>query len=100
KTDSFKTTVNGKDTYNLTPGTYKDLKFNHNEVVNMQPGVYYIDGEVHLHGDVSLTANDVMIYSNKKGFKFHTSGAVTITPPESGTYEGISLFQNPTSKAK
>src|SRR6185369_8378358 len=41
-----------------------------------------------------------MIYNaSKKGFKIGTTGQVTITPPTSGTYEGVSLFQNRTSKA-
>jgi len=101
KTDSFKSVVNVKETYNLTPGTYKELKFDKNDVVTMQPGVYYVDGEVRVHGQASLSANEVMIYNgSKKGFKFDTTGSVTITPPTSGTYEGVSLFQNPLAKAK
>lgn len=87
--------------YNLEPGTYKELKFDKGDVVTMAPGEYYVEGETSFHGDSSLVANGVMIYgAGKKGFKFDTTGSVTITPPTSGTYAGISLFQSRDSKAK
>ncbi|MBC7965044.1 MAG: hypothetical protein H7Z17_03880, partial [Fuerstia sp.] len=31
---------------------------------------------------------------------FRTTGNITVTPPSSGTYQGISLFQDRTKKAK
>jgi Flp pilus assembly protein TadG len=98
--DNFKTVVDGHSSYDLQPGTYKELKFGHSDAVQMEPGIYYVEGEVRIDGSATLSANEVMIYNaSKKGFKLGTTGQVTITPPESGTYEGISLFQNRASKA-
>jgi Flp pilus assembly protein TadG len=98
--NDFKTVVGGHKTYDLQPGTYKDLKFEHNDVVQMEPGIYYVEGETKFEGSATLSANDVMIFNaGNHGFKIQTTGQVTISPPSSGTYEGVSLFQNRTSKA-
>jgi hypothetical protein len=67
----------------------------------MAPGTYYIDGGLELKGSTSLTGNGVTIFSTgKKGMKFKSTGDITITPPSSGTYSGISLFQDRSKKAK
>src|SRR5207302_6804674 len=52
------------DTYNLVPGSYKGpLKFDDNDEVNMEPGIYYIsDGGLQLKENASLNAVGVMIY--------------------------------------
>ena len=73
----FKTTVNGKDHYNLPPGTYKELKFSHDEVVHMQPGLFHVENGVDIKGSTSIDAQQVMIYNaGKKGIKIQTSGEV------------------------
>jgi hypothetical protein len=101
-TKDYKTTTHGQETYNLQPGTYKDMSFDSNDVVNMASGEYYIDGgNLDIRGEVTVTGHEVMIYNaGKKGFKIQSTGNITLTPPASGPYNGISLFQNPTSKAK
>ena len=101
-TNDYKTVVGGRTYYDLQPGTYKSLMFDNNEVVNMAPGTYYIDGSgFEMKGSAELTALGVTIFNTgKKGMKFKTSGNITVTPPSSGTYQGISLFQDRTRKAK
>ena len=101
-TNDYETLVGGRTYFDLQPGTYKSLKFDKNEVINMAPGTYYIDGDgFELKGSTELTALGVTIFNTgKKGMKFRTSGNITVTPPSSGTYAGISLFQDRTKKAK
>ncbi len=98
----YKTLVGKNETYTLNPGTYKELKFDKTDQVTMKPGVYYVDGGgFELKGDATLNASGVMIYNTgKRGFKVTTKGNVTISPPTSGAYKGISLFQDPTKKSK
>lgn len=99
--NSFKTTINGRDVYNLLPGKYKELKFDDDDIVNMAPGEYYVEGEIAFKEQCTVTGNRVMIYSaGKKGVKIKTTGTVTLSPPISGSYAGVTLFQNRTSKSK
>jgi Flp pilus assembly protein TadG len=102
KAKDFKSGSGDNETYDLVPGTYKELKFDKHDVVNMAPGVYYVDGGgFQLKEYASLQAQGVTIYnSGKKGFKFETKGSVSISPPTSGTYKDITLFQDRTSKTK
>jgi hypothetical protein len=57
--------------------------------------MYYIDGGgLTIKDHATLDAQGVTIYNpNKKPIEFQTSGTVNLTPPTSGTYTGISLFQ-------
>ncbi|HUP79700.1 MAG TPA: pilus assembly protein TadG-related protein [Pirellula sp.] len=102
KADDFKTVVGTSNKYNLEPGTYKELKFNKNDTVIMSPGIYYVDGGgVELKGESTLNAAGVMIFNTgKRGFKVSTKGNISISPPKSGPYQGISLFQDSAMKTK
>jgi Putative Flp pilus-assembly TadE/G-like len=98
---AYKTSSGGRDTYNLVPGTYKEFKFDKDDIVNMARGVYYIEEKVEFKGDTSVYANEVMLYNaGKKGFKIKTTGDVHISPPTSGPYEAVSIFQGGTKKTK
>jgi hypothetical protein len=67
----------------------------------MAPGVYYIEDKVEFKGDASVYAKNVMLYNaGKKGFKIKTKGDVRISPPTSGPYEAVSLFQGGAKKTK
>lgn len=100
--NTYKSTTGSQTRYDLQPGTYNSLRFDQNEIITMAPGTYYIDGGgFELKGSTTLTANGVTIFNTgKKGVKLNTSGNVTISPPTSGPYSGISLFQDRTNKAK
>ncbi len=102
KADDFKTVVGKSKTYNLVPGTYKELKFDKDDTVSMAPGIYYVDGGgFEFKGDSTLNASGVTIYNTgKRGFKVSTKGNVSISPPTSGPYQGISLFQDSSKKTK
>jgi Flp pilus assembly protein TadG len=99
----YKTTVGGVETYNLEPGHYtQDLKFDHNDVVNMAAGTYYLDNKkFEIKDSATLAAYGVTIYNaGKKEMRFQSSGNLTLTPPVAGPYSGISVFQNPSVRGK
>jgi Flp pilus assembly protein TadG len=102
KQNDFVTTTDHQNTYDLQPGTYSELKFGSQDVVNMQPGVYYIDGgEISFTGSSSLNAAGVTIYSStKKTVKFKTTGSIRMSPSTSGPLKGVSMYLNPTKKGK
>jgi hypothetical protein len=98
-----KTTIDGRETYNLQPGRYtEDWKFDHNDAVNLAPGTYYLDGKkIDVHDQATMQGSEVTIYSAGKGeMRFHSTGNITLSPPTSGTYAGITLFKDPTAKGK
>jgi Putative Flp pilus-assembly TadE/G-like len=89
----------GVRTYYLQPGVYKGgLSFSGKDSVVMAPGVYYMDGGgFSFSGMGSLTATEVMLFNdghnNSDSVKITGQGAVTWTPPSTGTYKGMTLFQ-------
>ena len=97
----FKTSVGGRDVFNLLPGKYKELKFDKDDLIKLSPGTYYVEGEISLKDSCSIDGSGVTIYSaGKKGAKFKGSGNITLSPPTTGTYRGVTLFQNGGSKSK
>jgi Putative Flp pilus-assembly TadE/G-like len=88
------------DNETLQPGLYiGGIKVQSKTGVTMNPGIYYIkDGEFTVSGGASLTANQVMVYNGpgsdgKTGKITISASTVVMSPPTSGVYEGISLFQ-------
>jgi Flp pilus assembly protein TadG len=100
--NDFKTTVDSYNTYTLNPGAYKELKFEKNDKVTLKPGIYYVDGGgFELKGNSTLSASGVTIFNTgNRGFKISTKGEVQISPPTSGAYKGITLFQDTFKKTK
>jgi len=94
----------GLKKYVLKPGCYTGgLSFSGQDVVVMEPGVYYMDGGgFHFSGTeaTSLTATGVMLYNapgqgggNASDISITGNGAVTWSPPTTGVYKGLSFFQ-------
>lgn len=84
----------------LDPGVYHGITITGQANVTMRPGIYYMDGGgFSFGGQGSLTANGVMIFNAPKSSSDNINlsgsggGSVTITPPTSGTYKGLTLFQ-------
>jgi hypothetical protein len=102
KFDDFLTTTGGQRHYNLPPGDYSGKKeFRDDDVVTFQPGTFKFEDEVKFRGNTTVTGHNVTLYmEGKKSFKFETKGSVNLTPPSSGTYSGITLFMDPSSKGK
>jgi len=88
----------------LYPGIYKGgISASSTANVIMMPGIYYMDqGGFQFTGNGSLSGNGVMIYNNTgngqgQDVNISAGGNVNLTPPNSGIYKGILLFQSRTS---
>jgi hypothetical protein len=95
----------GGNTYYLQPGVFVGgLKFGGQDSVVMAPGIYYMEGGgFSFSGQGSLTGTGVMIYnaaqSNSDNFTITGQGTVNLTPPTSGPYAGLLVFQDRTASA-
>jgi len=88
----------------LYPGIYKGgISASSSANVVMMPGTYYMDaGGFQFTGSGSLTGDGVMIYNypgngQSNDVTIAANGYVHLSPPTSGIYQGILLFQDRTS---
>jgi hypothetical protein len=83
----------GPGTYN--PGYYPGgVDFN-NGTAQLNPGVYYFKTGIDIHGSARVQGDGVMLFIAEGGLT--TSGSdpgLTLTPPTSGTYAGVAIFQH------
>jgi hypothetical protein len=92
--------VNGSTvtTHYLLPGVYTNgIRFTQGNVY-LRPGIYYmLGGGFSFSGQGSLTAYEVMLFNdpgkNNGSIDISGQGTVTWTPPRTGPYAGITLFQ-------
>lgn len=73
-------------TYN--PGEYSDLSFSGNGSYTLNPGVYYVTGQISISGTVALTGNGVTLISIG-GLSMSGNGRITLTAPSSGETAGL-----------
>ncbi len=103
-------TIDGGNLAVLTPGYYSGGIVINNGLVQLQSGVYVLDGEgLVVRGNASLFADGVMIFLVGTGrLELNSYGPIRITPigadgfvaatwdftsPPASVYEGISVFQ-------
>jgi Flp pilus assembly protein TadG len=90
------TTSNGVTTY--YPGYYPSgLSLTGGYTAVFSPGTYFMNGAFKVNGNSSsaLTGSGVMIYVDGSGsVSIAGNGSVTLSPPTSGTYQGLSIFQD------
>jgi carbon monoxide dehydrogenase subunit G len=95
--------ISGSKTVTLYPGVYKGgISITGQAEVVLMPGIYYMDGGGFSYGGQgSLTAEGVMIYnaptSSSDVINIGGLGTVKISPMTSGTYAGITFFQQRSS---
>jgi len=85
----------------ISPGVYHGgITITGQANVTMLPGIYYMDGGgFSMTGQGNLVANGVMIFnapqksSDVITISGSNGGAITMTPPTSGLYKGLTLFQ-------
>jgi Putative Flp pilus-assembly TadE/G-like len=83
----------------LQPGVYKGgISISGTANLTLAPGIYYMDGGgFSMAGQGTFTAPGVMIFNAPSGpndrISITGNGAVTMTPPTSGIYQGMTLFQ-------
>lgn len=101
---SNKTQISGGNK-TLNPGIYVGgISVSGQAKLTLNPGIYYMQGGgFSVTGQADITANGVMIYNNPSStsdtISIAGSGVMTFSPPTSGPYQGITLFQNWTSTA-
>ena len=93
------TRVKGNDSVVFQPGVYVGgLHIVANGAAELEPGIYIMQGGgFEMSGNGDVLARGVMIYvmsgSGSGGIKITGNGDADMTPPASGPYRGISLFQ-------
>ncbi len=95
----------GNGTVTLQPGVYiGGISITGNYAVTLAPGIYYLQGGgMSATGNVSLTGSGVTIYNapNSVSDTINLTGNIVmnLSPPTSGTYDGVTIFQSRTSAA-
>ncbi len=62
-------------------------------VLNMDPGLYVIKGQVSLGGQASLIAHGATLYLPTAGINMAGGTVADLTAPSSGTWQGILIYQ-------
>ncbi|MEK7423368.1 MAG: hypothetical protein AAB131_05940, partial [Actinomycetota bacterium] len=89
----------GNSDMTLLPGSYSKILAFGNCDLTLQPGEYTIaGGGFAVTGNASITGSEVLIYNATGGGKQSKmvlvgNGSVSLTPPSSGTFAGVSIFQ-------
>jgi Flp pilus assembly protein TadG len=99
--------ISSSGTYTLQPGLYRGgiaITAPSGGLVTLNPGIYYMQGGGFSNsGGISVTGSGVMIYNapvqSSDQVKLSGNGNLTLSPPTSGTYKGITIFQDRTSTA-
>ncbi len=90
---------NTATSYTIYPGVYKGgITVSGQATLNMAPGIYYMDGGgFSFVGQGNLNASGVMIVNapkqNTDVINVNGNGLINFSPPTSGIYKGISLWQ-------
>jgi hypothetical protein len=93
----------GTQTVDIQPGVYKGgIHVSGQVTLNMAPGIYYMnEGGFSFTGQGNLNADGVMIYtapkSNSDVININGNGQINFSPPTSGLYKGIALWQERSS---
>ncbi|MFL5329754.1 MAG: pilus assembly protein TadG-related protein [Gemmataceae bacterium] len=94
--------ISGNGHYTLDPGVYYGgIDISSGANVTLNPGIYYMkNGGFKYSGNASssLSGSGVFIYSdpssNSDDISITGQGTVNLSPPTSGTYAGVTLYQN------
>jgi Flp pilus assembly protein TadG len=95
----------GNATIDLYPGYYAGINMSSGGTIVLHdnldgsPGIYYIGSQgLSITNAGSLTGSNVMVYSAGTGnISLTGSGSLSLSPPTSGIYKGITLFQERSS---
>ena len=94
--------LSGSTTRTLSPGVYNGgITMSGSSSVTLSPGEYYINGGgITMSGSSSISGSGVFIYNaGSGGISLSGTGAVSLSPMTSGTYAGLTVFQNRSSTA-
>ncbi len=86
------------ETVRLSPGNFcGGINIPSNANLALDPGVYIIsDGPLKLGANATISGQDVMFYmtGDRANFELHSGGTWNVTPPQSGEYRGMVIFQD------
>ena len=90
--------------FTINPGIYNGgVTFGGGSTVTMNPGTYYMKGGgFNVANGVTVSGSGVFIYEDHSAsnpsldgaLSFQGGGVINLTPPTSGTYSGISYYQD------
>jgi hypothetical protein len=94
----------GNSSKTISPGIYSQITVSGNAKLTLSSGIYIIEGGgFTVSGNASVTGSGVMICNagsqypspggNYGSITFSGNGSFTLSPPTSGTYAGVVLFQ-------
>lgn len=63
----------------------------------LQPGIYVLRGGLLVTGSSSIEGSEVMLYNESGQIEISGSSTANLSPPTSGTYQGITIFQPATN---
>lgn len=87
----------------LQPGVYDGgITLSSTTSATLEPGIYYLNGGgLNVSGQAGMSGTGVMIYNNPLSssdqINISGTGTVSLSPPTSGAYAGLTLFQDRTS---
>jgi Putative Flp pilus-assembly TadE/G-like len=87
-------------TRTISPGVYNGgFNLSGSSSITMNPGIYYINGGgINLSGSSGISGNGVFIYNTGGGaINLSGTGTIALNPMTSGTYQGITVFQDRSS---
>jgi len=88
-----------KGSQTLQPGRYTGGISATQASITLSPGIYYLDGGLDLSGQASISGTGVMIYATNGSITLTGQGSVSLSPSTTGTYQGVSIFQDRSSSA-
>lgn len=92
--------LSGSSSKTLSPGVYNGgITLSGSSSVTLSPGMYYINGGgINVSGSASLSGSGVFIYNTGGGaINLSGTGSISLSPMTSGTYSGITVFQDRSS---
>jgi len=88
----------GPGTVNLSPGVYcGSYTWTGPGTLNLAPGLYILESDWTLSESWTVNGSGVTFYlvSSSANLDFNGSAIVSLTPPTSGTYANILMFEAP-----
>jgi Flp pilus assembly protein TadG len=80
-------------TATLSPGVYNDeVVISGTSVVQLNPGLYVFRGGIELSGGSSISGQGITLFSEGP-MTFSGTSVINLSPPDGGTYAGITMFQ-------
>jgi len=87
----------GAATMTLLPGHYSSISVADAAAVTLNPGTYYVDNGLACANSGSIQGTGVLIYNAGSNVVLNTTGSVNLTPPSTGLYRGITIWQGRSS---